>query len=63
MQKTINFSIFNIGVLLSIIFVILKLCKVIAWSWWWVISPVVFAIALTIIVYILLIILALVVNR
>ena len=25
--------------LLTIAFVILKLCKVIDWSWWWVLSP------------------------
>ena len=27
-----------IGVL-TIVFIILKLCNVIAWSWWWVLSP------------------------
>lgn len=26
--------------LLTIAFVVLKLCKVIDWSWWWVISPI-----------------------
>ena len=25
---------------LTIVFVVLKLCKVIAWSWWWVLSPI-----------------------
>ena len=25
--------------ILTIVFVILKLCKVITWSWWWVLSP------------------------
>ena len=25
--------------LLTIVFVVLKLCKVIDWSWWWVFSP------------------------
>ena len=29
----------SLPVLLTIIFVVLKLCKVIAWSWWWVFSP------------------------
>lgn len=24
---------------LQIVFIVLKLCKVINWSWWWVISP------------------------
>lgn len=27
-----------IGVL-TIVFIVLKLCKVITWSWWWVLSP------------------------
>lgn len=25
--------------MLTIVFVILKLCDVISWSWWWVLSP------------------------
>lgn len=25
--------------ILQIVFIILKLCKVISWSWWWVLSP------------------------
>lgn len=29
----------SIGILLTIIFVVLKLCGVIAWSWWWVAAP------------------------
>lgn len=24
---------------LGIVFIVLKLCKVIAWSWWWVLAP------------------------
>lgn len=31
---------FNLSTLLTIVFVILKLCKVISWSWWWVFSPI-----------------------
>ena len=26
--------------LLTIVFIILKLCGVIAWSWWWVLAPI-----------------------
>ncbi|MDD3881915.1 MAG: hypothetical protein PHI27_06650 [Eubacteriales bacterium] len=26
--------------LLTVVFVVLKLCGVISWSWWWVLSPV-----------------------
>lgn len=29
----------NNGVILTFIFVILKLCGVIYWSWWWVFCP------------------------
>lgn len=25
--------------ILQIVFVVLKLCKVITWSWWWVLAP------------------------
>lgn len=26
-------------VLLTIVFIVLKLCGIITWSWWWVLSP------------------------
>lgn len=29
----------SVPVLLTIVFVVLQLCKVINWSWWWVLSP------------------------
>ena len=25
--------------LLTIVFIVLKLCNIITWSWWWVLSP------------------------
>ena len=28
-----------LSVMLTVVFVTLKLCNVINWSWWWVISP------------------------
>ena len=36
--------------LLTIVFIVLKLCKVIDWSWWWVLSPMLIAIALVLVV-------------
>jgi hypothetical protein len=30
----------NLLSLLTLIFIVLKLCGVIAWSWWWVLSPI-----------------------
>ena len=29
-----------LAVLLTVAFVVLRLCNVIDWSWWWVVSPV-----------------------
>ena len=29
----------SFSAVLTLIFVVLKLCKVIDWSWWWVLSP------------------------
>lgn len=39
MSKSSN-SGYGIGSLLVIIFMVLKLCGVIDWSWWWVLAPV-----------------------
>ena len=36
----------SLSVLLTIIFAILKLCGVIAWSWWWVFSPLLIALVI-----------------
>ena len=30
----------GLDVILTIVFVVLKLCEVITWSWWWVFSPI-----------------------
>ena len=38
-----------VGVL-QITFIVLKLCGVIEWSWWWVLSPIWISTALTILV-------------
>lgn len=35
--------------ILTIIFVVLKLCHVIDWSWWWVLSPFLITIAFLIV--------------
>lgn len=39
-----------LAVLLTVAFVVLKLCKVIDWSWWWVLSPVWITLILTVLV-------------
>ena len=38
MKETTNSGVGIIG-LLFLVFLVLKLCKVIDWSWWWVTSP------------------------
>ena len=44
--KTIGFP-----SLLLLSFIILKLCNVITWSWWWVLSPVWLPIAISVVVF------------
>jgi hypothetical protein len=39
--------------LLTLTFIILKLCNVIDWSWWWVLSPILIPVAILIIVFII----------
>lgn len=35
-ERASGISIFG---LLGVAFIILKLCKIISWSWWWVLAP------------------------
>lgn len=44
--------------LLAIVFIVLKLCKVIDWSWWWVLCPLWAGLAIALIVFILVIIIS-----
>jgi len=48
-EQTLNIQMSHVG-LLTIAFVVLKLCKVIDWSWWWVLSPLWIGIILAIVV-------------
>ncbi len=43
--------------LLTVVFIVLKLCGVIAWSWWWVLSPIwiPFGVALVLIALVLIV--------
>lgn len=42
----INFTLPSLPVLLAIIFMILKLCNVITWAWFWVFSPIIISFGL-----------------
>lgn len=43
----------SLTTILTIIFVILKLCGVLSWAWWWILSPLWGSIAIFIIVAVL----------
>jgi membrane protein YdbS with pleckstrin-like domain len=53
MDKNTSSSGLGLSTVLTIIFVVLKLVGVIAWSWWWVLSPILIDIGLTIIVLVI----------
>lgn len=38
-KTKISVQVGSFPTLLTIAFIVLKLCNVIAWSWWWVFSP------------------------
>jgi hypothetical protein len=42
----VDFTLPGLPVLLAIIFMILKLCNVITWSWFWVFSPIIISFGL-----------------
>jgi hypothetical protein len=39
--------------LLTIVFITLKLCKVIDWSWWWVVSPMLIGAVIWLLVFVI----------
>lgn len=52
----------GLPMILFIVFLILRLCKVITWSWWWVTSPLWIGFVLVIILFVLYIITAVVMS-
>jgi hypothetical protein len=49
--------------LLTIVFITLKLCHVINWSWWWVLAPLWITAAIIAVVMILVVIVAVIAGR
>lgn len=43
---------------LTIVFIVLKLCGVIAWSWWWVLAPVWITVAIYIVALVVVMVIA-----
>ena len=48
---------------LLIVFIVLKLCKVINWSWWWVLSPFWIPLGLAVILLLISVILKLIIKH
>lgn len=46
--------------LLTIAFIILKLCGVINWSWWWVLSPIIISTGLALIIIVMCLLVAII---
>lgn len=55
-NKNYNYGI-NFTELLQVAFIVLKLCKIINWSWWWVLSPTLIGLGIGLIIFIILAIL------
>lgn len=51
------------GTLLFVVFLVLKLCKVIDWSWWWVTAPLWGSVALFVVTLIICVVVAVFVER
>ena len=49
--------------LLTIVFIVLKLMKVITWSWWWVLSPLWIGFAAAIVILAIVAIIAVIINN
>lgn len=65
-DSTINVnttSCISFSAILTLVFVVLKLCKVISWNWFWVLCPLIFGAGLDILVLIIFLILALFTGR
>lgn len=52
-----------LAILLTVAFVVLKLCKVISWSWWWVFSPLWIDFALSIVIVIVIAIISIILSK
>ena len=61
MSENNNSGGIGFGGLLTIAFIVLKLTNVVAWSWWWVLSPL--WIGLVILIIVLLIALAVIISK
>ena len=60
----IDFSgLWVVAIFATIIFIILRLANLIAWSWWWVFSPVLAVLGFWVVVALVLVIVAVILSR
>lgn len=60
----IDFSgLWEVAIFATIIFLILRLTNLIAWSWWWVFSPVLAVLGIWLIVALVVVIIAVITSR
>lgn len=60
-KRVISFSLFTIGLILSLIFMVLKLCNVITWAWVMVFLPLIIAVGINILIFILIVLIAIII--
>ena len=49
--------------LLQVAFIVLKLCNVITWSWWWVLAPTWIGVPLCVLLVVILVVAAIILDR
>ena len=59
-NKTVITKGFGFCYLLTIVFIVLKLCNVISWSWFWVCSPLIFPSGILLCVLVIMVIIAII---
>lgn len=63
MNKNTNSTGLGIVGALTILFIALKLCKVISWSWWWVLSPLWISVSIVFVIVLIIVLLTLIKNK
>lgn len=61
-EQTIVQSVGFVG-LLTLAFIVLKLCGIIAWSWWWVLSPLLISTGIRLVIIIVILVKAAVIYH
>lgn len=57
-----SISVPGFGSLLTILFIALKLCHVIDWAWVWVLAPLWISAAITVVIFVIAMIIAIIIN-